>query len=177
MSSTPTSNGDMTVSTSGVVCPAEPATGLFRLTTRLGQLCGFWSRDADDALTQTASLVAAGFDVPRRVLDPAIALLLANGEMGALRLAGHLKKVIREQVDEPVVLRGLPEDVIPRLGKNVRGCAYIVEPFSKLRCRNRGIYNVVGSQRCFCDLHARRVSTANACRAELAQKKAARKKR
>jgi len=176
MSSTPPKKGDMTASTSGELCPADVALKRFRLTPRLGQLCGFWSRDVEDALTRTAELVAAGFDVPGRLVYESVALLRANGEMGALRLGGHLLKAVREQLEVPVVLREFPEEMTPRLGKNVHLCAYIIEPFGKLRCRNRGTYNVAGRQGCYCELHARRVVKAEAWKAELKSRRAAKRK-
>ena len=176
MSSTAASTEDMTASTSGVVCPADTALLQFTLSARLGQLCGFWSRDVDDALSRTAELVAAGVHVPGRTLHDATELLQANGDMGALRLRGYVLKEMREQLALPVPLRELPEEMLPRVGMNRRLCAYIVEPFGKLRCRNLATYNVAGRQGCYCDLHARRVVKAEAWKAECAQRKAARRK-
>jgi len=176
VSSTPAAEGDMTASTSGVVCPADTALKQFTLSARLGQLCGFWSRDVDDALTRTAELVAAGLPVSGRTLHDATELLQANGDMGALRLAGYVLKSMREQLAEPVPLREVPEEMTLRVGKAKHGCAYIVEPFGKLKCRNPGIYDVAGSQGCYCDLHARRVVKALAWKAECAERRTARRK-
>ena len=177
MSSTAASTEDMTASTSGVVCPADTALLQFTLSARLGQLCGFWSRDVEDALSRTAELVAAGFHVPGRTLHDAVDLLQANGNMGALRLRGYVLKSMREQLAEPVQLRSFPAEMTLRRGKNHRGCVYITEPFSKLRCRNPGIYDVAGSRGTYCDLHARREVKANAWKAECARRKAERRKR
>ena len=177
MSSTDPANEDMTASTSGVVCPADTALMQFTLTARLGQLCGFWSRDVEDALSRTAELVAAGLHVPGRILHDATELLQANGDMGALRLRGYVLKSMREQLAEPVPLRSLPAEMTPRLGKNHRECVYLTEPFGRLRCRNAGIYDVAGCRGSYCDLHARRMVTANAWKAEHARRKAERRKR
>jgi hypothetical protein len=176
MSSTDPVTEDMTASTSGVVCPADVALKQFTLSARLGQLCGFWSRDVDDALSRTAELVAAGLHVPGRTLQEAIDLLQANGDMGTLRLAGYVKKSMREQMAEPALLRELPEEMTLRVGRAVHGCSYIIEPFGKLRCRNRGAYNVAGRQGCYCDLHARRVVKTDKWKAECAARKTARRK-
>lgn len=176
MSSTPVPDEDMTASTSGELCPADTALKQFKLSARLAQLCGFWSRDADDALTRVAELVAAGLHVPGRTLQEAVDLLQARGEMSTLRLAGYVKKSMREQLAEPVPLRELPEELTHRIGKNARSCAYIVEPFGKLRCRNPATFNVAGRQGCYCHLHARRIVKTDKWKAECAQRKAARRK-
>jgi hypothetical protein len=176
MTSTPDQDPDMTASTCGVVCPADRALIEFPLTRRLGELCGFWSRSTDDALYLVSDLVLLGQSVQGRTVYAAMSLLRANGEMGALRLAGRLLAAVEREIVQGNP-RALPEDLVRRRpNQAVHLCAYVIEPFSKLRCRNRGIFNVTGRPGCYCDLHARRVSKAKEWTAELAARKAARRK-
>lgn len=135
-----------------------PGTVEVTVTKSVCALALFWRRRDDDALGVFASLAELKRPVTVAHAAAAVALLHEIGVPGALRLAKRIDALCYE--DPMNMTWGFDEmpSSMHRRERPMKQCAYIIEPHSGAKCRNRGDFNVDGARGAFCHLHARRMA-------------------
>lgn len=136
-----------------------PPTFEVTVTKGMANLALFWRRRNDDALGVLASRHALKYPVTVEHAQAAAVLLREIGEAGAVRLAARLERLcvatpmrVTWRHDEP------PARMRSRASTKERQCTYKVDPHSKQKCKNAGLYLVDGTRGSFCELHARRTA-------------------